>query len=76
AVHTLALAPPLAAHVHLALGGLLGQVGRLLERIEPLWEMVEAPTREWWRRDRPLLTVAGAARRRRLEAARGRYRFT
>lgn len=73
AVHALAMAPPLAPHVHLALGGLLEQFGRLLEDIDPLWSMTEASVQSRWRRDRPILTLAAAARRRRLEAARTRW---
>lgn len=70
----LALAAPLEPHVHLALGGLLGQVRDLLEKIDPLWPGVEARAREWWRRDRKVLDIAGTARQRRLDAARSHYR--
>lgn len=73
-VRGLALAPPLEPHVHLALGGLLGQVRDLLEKIDPLWTGVDARVREWWRRDRTILDIAATARQRRLDRARSHYR--
>lgn len=70
----LATQPPLAPHVHLAAGGLLNGVGDLLARLEPLWAQAPAADRERWQRDRRLLTIAAAARQRRLQAAWERYR--
>ncbi|WP_164014804.1 acyl-CoA dehydrogenase family protein [Pyxidicoccus trucidator] len=68
----LAQADPTDAATHLALGGALELARRTLERVGPLWERVDAPTRERWERDRKLLDVAGKVRAKRLEAARQR----
>lgn len=73
AVRSLALAPPLDPHVHIALGGLLAQVHVLLEEITPLWPMTDARVREWWLRDRKVLDIADTPRQRRLDAARSHY---
>ena len=70
---TLALAPPLAPHVHLALGGLLSQVARVLDEAVPLWERVDPRTRQWWQRDHKILEVAANVRTRRLAAARAHF---
>ncbi|WP_426732096.1 acyl-CoA dehydrogenase family protein [Myxococcus faecalis] len=66
----LATADPAAPTTHVALGGALALVKRTLTSIEPLWALVDAPTRERWERDRRLLGVAGKVRAKRLEAAR------
>lgn len=73
AVRSLALAPPLDPHVHIALGGLLAQVHVLLDEIAPLWQGAGARDREWWLRDRKVLDVADTPRQRRLDAARSHY---
>jgi hypothetical protein len=73
-VRSLALAPPLEPHVHLALGGLLAQMRVLLDEIDPLWQRVDPQVREWWLRDRKVLEIADALRQRRLESARSHYR--
>lgn len=72
AVRTLALAPPLDPHVHLAIGGVLSQVARLVDETEPLWAQVDSQTRQW-RRDRRVLDIAAAVRSRRLETARAHF---
>lgn len=72
AVRSLALSDPESPAVHVALGGALDLCGRLVERVSALWERVDAPTRERWERDRPLLQVAGKARAKRREVARQR----
>jgi hypothetical protein len=71
---TLALAPPLAPHVHLALGGLLSQLGGLLDASAPLWERVAPRTRACWLRDRRIMEIASGLRARRLESARAHFR--
>ena len=68
----LAQADPEDAATHLALGGALDLAKRALERCEPLWAQVDAPTRERWERDRKLLGVASKVRAKRLETARQR----
>ncbi len=68
----LAAADPEQETTHLALGGALELAKRALERCEPLWARVDAPTRERWARDRRLLDIAGKVRAKRLEAARQR----
>jgi hypothetical protein len=70
---TLALAPPLAPHVHLALGGLLSQVARVMDEAVPFWEQVDPRTRQKWERDGRILDIAHAARDRRLAAARRHF---
>lgn len=70
----LSLASPREPHVHLALGGLLGQVRDLLQKIDPLWQGVDAEARGWWQRDCKVLDIAATARRRRLETARSHFR--
>ena len=74
AVRGLALASPREPHVHIVLGGLLAQVHDLLEKIDPLWQGVDARVREWWQRDRNVLDIAASARLRRMDAARSHYR--
>jgi len=54
---------------HVALGGALALGREVADAAEPLWEQADAAERERWRRDRPLLEVAGRARAARLEAA-------
>lgn len=63
-------ADPAAAGTHLALAGLLEDFGALVDRLP--WELVEPEEAARWRRDRPLLEVAQAARIARLERAWGR----
>jgi acyl-CoA dehydrogenase len=70
----LALASPLEPHGHLVLGGLLAQVRDFLQKIDPLWQGVDARDQERWRRDRKVLDIAEAARQRRLDAAWSHYR--
>jgi acyl-CoA dehydrogenase len=65
----LAFAPPLASHVHIALGGFLGQVNQLFKTIDPYWEKIDSSTRKRWQRDRRLLQIAEKARRMRLSHA-------
>ena len=70
----LALASHLGPHVHLALGGLLAQVRELLQKVDPLWQGVDAEARGGWQRDRKVLDIAETARQRRLETARSHFR--
>jgi hypothetical protein len=65
----LAAGDPKSEALHLTLAGALSLLRRLVEGIEPLWAAVDAPTRERWERDRPLLEVASRARALRAEAA-------
>ena len=69
-LHGLAREDPGSPAVHLALAGALELLSRQVEALEPLWARVDAPTRERWIRDRPLLQVAGKVRAKRREAAR------
>jgi len=71
-LRALALADATSPAVHLALAGALDAVRRLVDGLAPHWERVEAPVRERWARDKPLLGVAGKARAKRREAARQR----
>ncbi|HEY8207225.1 MAG TPA: acyl-CoA dehydrogenase family protein [Myxococcaceae bacterium] len=54
---------------HVALGGALALGREVVDAAEPHWEQADAAERERWRRDRPLLEVAGKARAARLVAA-------
>ncbi len=54
---------------HIALGGVLDQVDRLLAELDSQWALVDTGTRTRWERDRPLLGTAGRARALRLAAA-------
>jgi acyl-CoA dehydrogenase len=66
---SLALAPPSAPHVHLALGGLLEQKNHLLKEIETLWDDVDPATRQRWERDKKVMNIAQSARNTRLATA-------
>lgn len=54
---------------HVALGGVLALGREVVEASEAHWESAGEPERARWRRDRPLLEVAGRARTARLKAA-------
>lgn len=64
----LAAAPPLAPATHLALAGAIAMARELVERAP--WDTLDPEALARWRRDRPLLEVAGKARAARLDAAR------
>jgi len=65
----LAERPPLDPGVHLALGGVLAGITSWLERTRSLWAAVGAEARQRWKRDQPILGVAGKARATRFERA-------
>lgn len=69
AAAAIAAGDPLSPATHLALAGFIDCVDRLIVGVEPLWESVDAGTRDRWRRDRCLLEVARKARQARLSAA-------
>jgi hypothetical protein len=71
---TIARGDPSSDALHVALAGALALVGQMLEDFEPLWEQVDGETRERWKRDRVLLTVAQSARDKRRDAAWRRLR--
>ncbi|CAM3035529.1 acyl-CoA dehydrogenase family protein [Skermania piniformis] len=62
-------ADPSAPSTHLAVAGLQTGQQRLLGDAEHFWDRTEPDTRERWRRDRPLLDVAGTVRTARTAAA-------
>lgn len=64
----LAAAPASAPTTHLALAGAIAAARELVERAP--WDTLDPEALARWRRDRPLLEVAGKARAARLEAAR------
>jgi hypothetical protein len=66
----LAQSDPASAAVHLALAGAIDLCRRRVDGLGPLWEQVDAPTRERWERDKLLLNVAGKVRAKRRETAR------
>jgi hypothetical protein len=59
---SLALEPPSAPEVHVALAGLHASGQALLQELDAHWALVEPAERERWIRDRPLFEVAGSAR--------------
>jgi hypothetical protein len=73
-LHSLAGEDPLAAHLHIALGGIFQQFSWLMENTVKFWEMVDSPIRADWERDKPLLKVAEQARIKRLQKAWARYK--
>lgn len=54
---------------HIALAGVLKQAETLFERAQEHFADIDEPTRERWRRDRPLTHIANKARARRREVA-------
>lgn len=68
-LHSLAGEAPDSPAVHLALAGALELMTQRIAALEPLWDRVDAPTRERWTRDRALLLVAGKVRAKRRETA-------
>lgn len=71
-IRALAGLDPSSPATHIALGGFLSNQVRVLALCTPLWEKVQSAERTRWERDRPLLSVAGRARAKRLESAWGR----
>jgi len=69
----LAAHDPLDKVAHIVLGSLLDDVQEFLDEISPLWGTVPEESRNLWERDRPLFSVAEAARRRRLDIAWASY---
>lgn len=65
----LAACPPSDEATHVALGGWLASLERLIASSAEHWGLVDAQTRERWERDRPLLRVASKVRAQRLAAA-------
>lgn len=66
---TLALGPPVAPELHVALAGLLDATAALLDAAAGHWALADPAERRRWERDQPLLLVATAARKTRLERA-------
>jgi alkylation response protein AidB-like acyl-CoA dehydrogenase len=67
ALRSLAAAPPLAPETHVALAGAIALTRDLVEHAP--WDTLDPEALARWRRDRPLLEVAGRARAARLDAA-------
>ncbi|MBJ8346429.1 acyl-CoA dehydrogenase family protein [Antrihabitans sp. YC2-6] len=68
-VRALAAAQASAASTHIALGGTFTLFIELLDDLETQWTTTDPELRELWARDRPLLSIAGFVRAKRLEAA-------
>jgi acyl-CoA dehydrogenase len=68
-LRALALEPPSAPEVHVALAGAIAAASSALEGLEPLWASADDDERKRWVRDQGLLRVAGGARAQRREAA-------
>lgn len=66
---TLALGPPKAPELHVALAGLLDATAALLDISAEHWALADSAERQRWERDQPLLSVASAARGARLARA-------
>lgn len=69
AARGIALADPASSMTHFALAGSIAQIGRLVGDIERAWETSPDDEHARWKRDRPLLGVAQAARTTRRENA-------
>ncbi len=69
ALRGLADAPPDDPTVHVALGGVLDGIDDALRACESHWASAAAEVAERWRRDAPLLGIAGRARAARLAKA-------
>ena len=69
AVRSIAIEDPRSPMTHFALAGVIAQIGKLVAELERAWDA--APDDEYarWKRDRPLLSVAQAARTTRRENA-------
>lgn len=55
-------APPDSPSTHVSLAGAFAALERLLDRLSPQLDRLPPPERDRWRRDAPLLAVAGKAR--------------
>ncbi len=73
ALRTLAVGDPKAPAVHIAVGGVLDLIMKLIQATEPHWQAVDDDIRNEWNRDKALLSMAGNARRQRVATAWGRY---
>jgi hypothetical protein len=71
-LRALAAADPDDPDVHVRLGETLDRFGALVRGWDARWDDVDPEVAFRWRRDAPLLSVAGRARQARLEAARKR----
>lgn len=69
AVRGIALADPKSPMTHFALAGSIGQIHALVAELEGAWEAAADEEYGRWKRDRPLLNVAQAARTTRRENA-------
>lgn len=69
AVRSVATAEPSSPGVHIALGGVFRQLADVLADAENYWAQTDFDIGANWERDRPLLSIAGTVRARRLETA-------
>ncbi|MEV0682434.1 acyl-CoA dehydrogenase family protein [Nocardia sp. NPDC050378] len=69
AVRGLSTEPAASAGVHIALAGVFDRCTALLTELEPHWDRVDQEIRQRWKRDAPLLGVAGKVRAARLATA-------
>ena len=69
AARGIAVADPTSPMTHFALAGSLAQIGRLVAELERAWDAAPDDELARWKRDRPLLGVAQAARATRRENA-------
>jgi acyl-CoA dehydrogenase len=68
-LRALALEPPTAPEVHVALAGAISAASKTLEAMDSFWATADDEERKRWVRDQGLLGVAGGARAQRREAA-------
>jgi acyl-CoA dehydrogenase len=69
AVRGIAVADPKSPMTHFALAGSIAQIGKLVGELERAWDAAPDDEHARWKRDRPLLGVAQAARATRRENA-------
>jgi hypothetical protein len=70
ASRSIASLAPLASATHRALAGVIDETNALLAACEAEWERAASEITARYRRDLPLISIAGRARRARLERAR------
>lgn len=72
-IRALAVADPVASHVHIAVHEALGHIKEVFGRLEPLWDQIGGKEKRDWDRDKILMNIADKARAKRLETAWKHY---
>lgn len=75
AIKSLNMIPPDRPHGHIVLEGIFGQMKRMMQDIDPLWEKLPEETRAMWYRDRVIVDMADKIRAKRLANAWRHYGY-